>query len=56
MPRVVNKEDCIGCGACVDVCPVQCITLDEKAEIDPKECIDCAACEGVCPVSAIKEA
>ncbi len=43
-------------GACVDVCPVDCIytTDDEKMYyIHPDECIDCAACEPACPVSAI---
>lgn len=55
MPRKVNKDECIGCGACVDTCPVQCITLDEKAEINPEQCIDCGACQDVCPVSAIDE-
>ena len=43
-------------GACVDVCPVDCIyTTDEDNMyfINPDECIDCAACEPVCPVVAI---
>jgi ferredoxin len=54
MPRKVSEE-CISCGACVDSCPVNAITLKDKAEIAPSECIDCGACEGQCPVSAIKE-
>ena len=49
---------CIGTmdGACVDVCPVDCIyskTGDTHLFINPDECIDCAACEPVCPESAI---
>ena len=43
-------------GACVDVCPVDCIyTTDDDNQyyINPDECIDCAACEPVCPVTAI---
>ncbi len=43
--------------ACIDVCPVDCIYLDEGVDrmvfIAPDECIDCAACEPVCPVVAI---
>lgn len=43
--------------ACIDVCPVDCIYVDEGVDrmvfIDPEECIDCAACEPVCPVVAI---
>lgn len=45
-------------GACVDVCPVDCIlgkddSDDRMCYIAPDECIDCAACEPVCPVTAI---
>lgn len=41
-------------GACVDVCPVDCIYEGlEKRYINPNECIDCGACMTVCPVSAI---
>lgn len=54
MAYVVNKGTCIGCEACVGVCPVNAIKMNEgKAEIDPDVCIDCGACEGTCPVSAI---
>jgi NAD-dependent dihydropyrimidine dehydrogenase PreA subunit len=45
-------------GACVDVCPVDCIYSkpgDNQLFINPEECIDCAACEPVCPESAIFE-
>lgn len=43
-------------GACVDVCPVDCIYSkpgDRQLYINPDECIDCAACEAACPVDAI---
>ena len=54
----IIAEPCLGVkdGACVDVCPVDCIyTTDEDTMffIYPDECIDCAACEPVCPVTAI---
>ena len=53
--EMVNKEVCIGCGACISMCPVGAIKFDEdgKAKIDPEICIKCKTCEGVCPVSAI---
>ena len=42
-------------GACVDVCPVNCIHESEKMfYIDFDACIDCALCESVCPVDAIR--
>jgi ferredoxin len=54
----VIAEPCIGVkdGACVDVCPVDCIHTTDEAPlfyIDPEECIDCGACEPECPVTAI---
>lgn len=54
----VIAEPCRGVkdGACVDVCPVDCIRSDkEQAQyfIDPATCIDCHACATVCPVGAI---
>ncbi|MCI0439063.1 MAG: ferredoxin family protein [Chloroflexi bacterium] len=54
----IIAEPCVDVkdGACVDVCPVDCIyTTDDDPQfyINPDECIDCAACEPVCPVTAI---
>lgn len=52
---MVNKDACIGCGACVRNCPVKAITLkDGKAVIDPKKCIKCGTCESICPMGAIQ--
>jgi Fe-S-cluster-containing hydrogenase component 2 len=53
---VVNKDTCIGCGACTSMCPVGAITMgsDNKATVDASKCIECSACAGGCPVSAIK--
>lgn len=62
----VITQPCIGVkdGACVSVCPVECIhpTKDEpdfataeQLYIDPETCIDCGACEPECPVEAIFE-
>lgn len=55
MPRKVDQDTCIACGACVGECPVEAITLEEKSQINPDVCIDCGACQGVCPVGAISE-
>ena len=54
----IIAKDCVDVmdGACVDVCPVDCIYSkpgDNQLFISPDECIDCAACEPVCPVNAI---
>ena len=48
-------EDCIDCGACIEVCPSGAISQgDGHAVIDPDACIDCGVCEGECPSGAIK--
>lgn len=53
MAMIVDKETCVGCGACVAVCPVGAISLEDKAHIDPDCCIGCGACVNECPVGAI---
>ncbi|MBN1389388.1 MAG: 4Fe-4S binding protein [Candidatus Thermoplasmatota archaeon] len=50
----IDKNTCIGCGACVETCPVQALSMvDGKADVDPETCVDCGACVGVCPVQAL---
>ena len=54
----IIAEPCVGVkdGACVEVCPVDCIhTADDQDSffINPDECIDCGACVPVCPTEAI---
>jgi len=55
MAHSVNKDLCIGCGACEDTCPLGAISADAdgKREVNADLCVDCGACEGVCPVGAI---
>jgi len=51
----IISDECIGCGACVDECPVSCITMkDGKAIIDAENCAECGSCADVCPVDAPK--
>jgi len=57
MPRVIDADLCLACGACEDVCPSEAISeQDDVYVIDPELCNDCAACEDECPNEAILEA
>jgi NAD-dependent dihydropyrimidine dehydrogenase PreA subunit len=50
----INRELCGGCGACVDVCPVEAIQLvDQRAMIVDALCTQCDDCADVCPNGAI---
>lgn len=49
-------DDCISCGACGSVCPVEAISEgDGKYVIDAEKCTDCGSCAQLCPVAAITE-
>ena len=56
MPVRVDQETCIGCEACVHVCPTNALFMndDGKAECQEDLCIDCGACMPTCPVGAIE--
>lgn len=55
MAAIVNGNECVACGACVDVCPEGAITCDEIAVVDASKCVDCGACAAECPSSAISD-
>lgn len=51
----VDKDDCVGCGLCIEKCPVDTISMiDEKAEINMDDCIRCGTCHDVCSQDAVK--
>src|SRR5260370_39625152 len=59
---VINADNCTGCDACVEVCPVDCIYkvpgedlphLQAFCDIDIDRCIGCTLCERWCPWDAI---
>lgn len=53
----VISDDCTMCGACIDECPVECISEgDPKYKIDGDNCTDCTACVDACPSDAISQA
>lgn len=48
-----DKDACIQCGACVERCPMQCITLDDEGypQVDA-HCFRCGQCGMTCPAGA----
>lgn len=52
---VVNKNKCIGCEECLDVCPVDIFEMvDKKAVLlRAEECLACESCVEVCTNGAV---
>ena len=54
--NITVKEDCCGCTACYNICPVNAIEMCEDEEgfkypkVDEKKCIKCGKCKKVCPI------
>ena len=51
---IKTDKNCIGCGACADACPVNCITMEYDEEgflyptVNTADCINCSSCNKVC--------
>jgi len=50
---IIDQDSCIGCGNCVDRCPVQAIILEDIAKVNRNTCLGCGLCASVCPEDAI---
>lgn len=50
------KKECVGCEACSNICPKQCIEMEMDEEgfyypiVEENDCIHCHMCEKVCPL------
>lgn len=55
MIDIQDKSKCCGCSACVQICPVNCISQIKDCQgfnypkVDKNQCINCGLCERVCP-------
>ncbi len=51
----VREDRCFGCGACIALCPVNVLTLNERMiYVDEPNCTHCKLCIPSCPVFALE--
>jgi len=51
----IRENKCDFCGACVTVCPVDCIEVREASiTIEHSVCIDCDLCVYICPIEVLE--
>jgi len=52
MEEVVKPGKCVGCAACVSICPVDVFDYVDENPVDTRggACVDCVLCAEVCPV------
>jgi uncharacterized protein (DUF362 family)/ferredoxin len=52
---VQERDTCVGCGQCAEICPAEAIELGQrKIDFDYDRCIRCYCCQEVCPRDAIQ--
>ena len=53
---VPDRELCVACGACAEVCPRGAVTVwrGSYSVVDDSLCVGCGRCAGECPASVIR--
>ena len=57
-----KKEDCYGCGACMNACPKEAIHMEADSQgflypvIDTAKCVDCGLCKQSCQIGKVSSA
>ncbi|MDD2778411.1 MAG: 4Fe-4S binding protein [Methanocellales archaeon] len=55
-PVILDKDECINCGACISVCYIKALSFkdDWSIALDEKRCNQCGACIIACPHGALE--
>lgn len=57
MPPIIDKNQCIACGICVNICPQDVFFGSERKKVPkityPEECWHCNACVLDCPKEGV---
>lgn len=59
--NICERNKCVGCGVCVNICPVNAIKMEKDEagfnypKIDLDKCIHCNKCRNTCPILNKKE-
>ncbi|MEE4194787.1 MAG: 4Fe-4S binding protein [Anaerolineae bacterium] len=51
--NTVDEAECIACGACVEACPFEALTLEDTAVVNTVRCTGCGVCIPTCPTGAL---
>ena len=54
---IIDTDECIGCGICVDACPQEVLEVSSGVAeaVNEDACIGCGECVEQCPMGAIPE-
>ena len=49
----IDRDECTGCGTCVEQCPVSALSMDDNLPgVTAETCITCFYCQEICPEKA----
>lgn len=61
MIEISDSKNCCGCQACMQVCPKQCISMQNGKDgfcypfVDASSCVNCGLCNKICPIESTKD-